>query len=152
MDNQKILHDKGRHNTGESRRCLNILVAEDNLMIQEIIRCIFDSVDCCLNMAVNGKKALEVLGKNNYDLILMDLQMPEMNGFEATACIRAMERETGGHIPILAMTGYPLENGRKNCIDMGMDDYLVKPFDIWELFEIIERLTHIKLNLDPASK
>jgi len=125
---------------------LNILVVDDNLMIQEIIELLLQSDDCHITMVGNGRQAIEALAKDFYDLILMDLQMPEMNGYEATVRIRTMEQETGEHIPILAMTGYPLENGRKNCITAGMDDYLVKPFDVADLIAAIERLTHTKIS------
>jgi two-component system, sensor histidine kinase and response regulator len=125
---------------------LNILVVEDNLMIQEIIELLLQSDNCHLSMVGNGRQALEEVANNFYDLILMDLQMPEMNGYEATARIRAMEKETGEHVPILAMTGHPLENGRKNCMDAGMDDYLVKPFDVADLIAAIERLTRTKIS------
>lgn len=138
--------DKEKNITIEFKHNLNILVVDDNLAIQQIIGLIFESVDCHLMMAINGKKALEALEKDHYDLILMDIQMPEMNGFETTSHIRAMELETGEHIAILAMTSYHLENGRLKCIKAGMDDYLEKPFNITELFETIERLTHIKLH------
>jgi two-component system, sensor histidine kinase and response regulator len=135
-------NDKGR----KYEWGLNILVVDDNLMIQEIIELLLQSDDCHITIVGNGRQAIEELAKDFYDLILMDLQMPEMNGYEATVRIRAMEQETGEHIPILAMTGYPLENGRKNCIIAGMDDYLVKPFDVADLIAAIERLTHTKIS------
>ncbi|HEX3045022.1 MAG TPA: response regulator [Bacillota bacterium] len=133
-------------NTEEFRRKLNILVVEDNLAIQRVIEQILASHECHFEMAANGIKAMEVLEKNYYDLILMDLEMPEMNGFETTTRIRAQELITGKHVPILAMTGYHMENGRQKCINAGMDDYLEKPFNITELIETIERLTHKKLS------
>lgn len=150
MNNQAMENNIRAHNTDKSKWGLNILVAEDNLKIQEIIKWVFENTNCALFMAVNGKRVLEELGSSRYDLILMDLHMPEMNGFETMMHIRTMERETGEHIPILAMTGLPLENGRKKCINAGMDDYLVKPFTIKELFEAVERLTHTKIRfIDP---
>jgi CheY-like chemotaxis protein len=138
MDNKEKI-------TGDFKVSLNILVVEDNLTIQRVIEQILASYGCHLDTAVNGLKALEALEKNRYDLILMDLEMPELNGFETTSRIRSAELATGEHIPILAMAGYHLENGRQKCMDAGMDDYLEKPFNIAELLETIVRLTHTKL-------
>lgn len=145
MTAQAISRNVALGNINEFSSDLNILVAEDNVMIQELIGLILDSADCHLFMAENGRKALEILERNQVDLILMDLEMPEMNGFEATARIRAKETETGAHIPILAMTGYVLENGREKCMNAGMDDFLVKPFNISDLLNAIQRLTDTKL-------
>ncbi len=145
MTAQAISKNVAPGNINECSFDLNILVVEDNVMIQELIGFILDSADCHLFMAENGRKALEILERNQVDLILMDLEMPEMNGFEATARIRAKEAETGAHIPILAMTGYVLENGREKCMNAGMDDFLVKPFNISDLLNAIERLTDTKL-------
>jgi CheY-like chemotaxis protein len=137
--------NEGKSDSEALKRKMNILVAEDNLAIQRVIEQILASDECHIEIVPNGVRALEALAKNHYDLILMDLEMPEMNGFETTARIRAMELATGEHIPILAMTGFHLENGRQKCITAGMDDYLEKPFNITELLETIARLTHTKL-------
>ncbi len=146
---QEIMTNEKKH-TIESKFQLNILIVDDNLIIRQVIGRLLELVDCHYVMVSNGEKALVELEKDHYDLIMMDLQMPEMNGFETTARIRAMERETGEYIPILAMTGFHLENGFKKCINAGMDDYLEKPFNIAELFKIIERLTDTKLDTDEA--
>lgn len=124
---------------------IRILVAEDNIGIQQIMIQVLELVNCQLNIVENGKKVLEALETASYDLILMDLHMPEMGGLEATAYIRTKERETGKHIPILALTGNPLESNREKCLRVGMDDYLEKPFDVYQLYESIERLLHVKL-------
>jgi osomolarity two-component system sensor histidine kinase NIK1 len=124
---------------------LHILIVDDNLMIQQMMELVFsDFKNYHLMFASNGKLALEALERNHFDLILMDLHMPVMNGFETTARIRRMEMETGEHIPILAITGYPSENGRGKCLLAGMDDYLPKPFELEELFGAIQRLTYIR--------
>lgn len=136
--------NQDQNDTKEFKSSLKILVVDDNLRIQQIIVWMLETADCHLVMATNGKEALATLEKDQFDLVLMDIQMPEMNGFETTARIRSMELETGGHIPILAMTGFHLENGRQKCLDAGMDDLLEKPFGIADLFETIERLTHVK--------
>jgi Response regulator containing CheY-like receiver, AAA-type ATPase, and DNA-binding domains len=136
---------KNAENDDTFRNNLNILVAEDNLMVQQSIELILDSTNCNLFMVENGKLVLEALERNHYDLVLLDLQMPEMDGFETITHIRERECKPDEHIPVLAMTGYYLGNGRQKCINAGMDDYLEKPFMIEDLIEAIERLTHTKV-------
>ena len=90
-------------------------------------------------MVSNGLEVLAALEKDPYDLILMDVQMPEMDGFEATAAIRRREKEKAGHIPIVAMTAHAMKGDRERCLEAGMDDYLSKPIQPKELIEVIER-------------
>ena len=90
-------------------------------------------------MADNGKKALDALERDAFDLILMDVQMPEMDGLTATGAIRANERKAGGHIPIVAMTANALAGDRERCLAAGMDDYVAKPVQPAALFDAIER-------------
>jgi len=99
---------------------------------------------CHADLAENGLEALEKLASEHYDLILMDCQMPEMDGYEATAAIRKKEvvcRECGEsrHIPIVALTAHALEGDREICLRAGMDDYLSKPFKIEEIHSILLR-------------
>jgi two-component system sensor histidine kinase/response regulator len=96
--------------------------------------------------AVNGKEALALLESaswGEFELVLMDIQMPEMDGFQATAAIRQKERETGKHIPIIAMTAHALKGDRERCLAGGMDGYLAKPIEPKELFNAIEALVPI---------
>ncbi len=93
--------------------------------------------------AEHGGKALEALGKEHFDLVFMDVQMPEMDGFEATAAIREKEYESGRHIPIIAMTAHAMKGDREKCIKAGMDDYVSKPIKIAEHNEVIERVLSV---------
>ena len=137
--------NQDQHDTREFKSRLNILVVDDNPRIQQVIGWMLETAECRPVMAANGLEALAKLAQDHFDLVLMDLQMPELNGFETTARIRGRELATGEHIPILAITGFHLENGRQKCLDSGMDDYLEKPFGLADLLEIIERLTKVKL-------
>lgn len=89
-------------------------------------------------MADDGRQALEKWKSASYDLILMDVQMPEMDGFEATAAIREIEKTTGAHVPIVAMTAYALTGDKERCLAAGMDGYVSKPFRIGELLRTLQ--------------
>ncbi len=89
-------------------------------------------------MANNGREAVAAAETGDFDLVLMDLQMPEMDGLEATAIIRANERASGRHLPIIAMTAHALKGDRERCLEAGMDGYTSKPIDAEELFAAIE--------------
>ena len=84
----------------------------------------------------NGRKAVEAVSEG-FDLVLMDLQMPEMDGLEATRLIRRQEEERGGHVPIIAMTAHAMRQDREQCLQAGMDDYLVKPVNAEKLYALI---------------
>jgi two-component system sensor histidine kinase/response regulator len=100
----------------------------------------------------NGKIALELLNQKSFDLILMDVQMPEMDGFTATAAIREQEKTTQKHIPIVAMTAHAMTGDRDRCIQAGMDDYVMKPVQIKDLFAVIEGvLTRTRRSLQTVS-
>jgi two-component system, sensor histidine kinase and response regulator len=88
----------------------------------------------------NGREALDVLAQQPFDLVLMDVQMPEMDGFEATAAIRAHEQQSGMHIPIIAMTAHALQGDRERCLAVGIDDYVSKPMKAVDLYATIDRL------------
>jgi CheY-like chemotaxis protein/HPt (histidine-containing phosphotransfer) domain-containing protein len=90
-------------------------------------------------LANNGREALDAFHRERFDAILMDVQMPEMNGFEATAAIRALEEVRGGHIPIIAMTANALKGDRERCLESGMDDYIAKPIRSGLLISVLER-------------
>ena len=112
---------------------LKILLAEDNLVNQKLALGLLGNKGHQVSVAGNGKQALEMLETGEYDLVLMDVQMPEMDGLEATRQIRAREMITGAHIQIIAMTAHAMKGDRELCIEAGMDDYLSKPIRINEL-------------------
>src|SRR5208283_3818498 len=88
--------------------------------------------------AGNGRVAIERLEEASFDLVLMDVQMPEMDGFEATAMIRKKEETTRGHLPIIAMTAHAMQGDKQRCLDAGMDGYLSKPLNVKELLAVIQ--------------
>jgi CheY-like chemotaxis protein len=108
---------------------LHILLAEDNVVNQRVGRAILEKAGHTVVIAGNGMQALTLLDSQPFDLVLMDIQMPEMDGFEATAAVRGNERRTGKHMPIIAMTAHAMTGDRERCIDAGMDGYLSKPVD-----------------------
>jgi two-component system sensor histidine kinase/response regulator len=119
-------------------RLLNILLAEDNLINQQVAARRLQKLGHTVDIANNGAEAVEALKAGNYDLILMDVQMPEMDGFEATAAIRAMTDEKR-RIPIIAMTANALPSDCERCLAAGMDDYIAKPVHQRILVELIEK-------------
>jgi two-component system sensor histidine kinase/response regulator len=92
-----------------------------------------------VTLAVNGRDAIEKWSAHNFDVILMDVQMPELDGFQASAAIRERERGSNAHIPIIAMTAHALSGDRERCLASGMDDYLTKPIDARALLELLGR-------------
>jgi CheY-like chemotaxis protein/HPt (histidine-containing phosphotransfer) domain-containing protein len=128
-----------RHSIRESRRQLKILMAEDNIVNQKLATRVLERRGHTVVVANNGEETLATLEEDSFDLVLMDVQMPEMNGFEATAAIRQKEKGTGVHIPIIAMTARAMKGDRERCLKEGMDGYVSKPIKAEELFEMIER-------------
>ena len=106
---------------------------------QELAVGILEKVGYRADAVANGKEVLSALEKGSYDLILMDVQMPEMDGFEATAAIRRKERENGKHIPIIAMTAHAMKGDRERCLEAGMNDYVSKPLSARALVEVLEK-------------
>ena len=130
-----------RHTVNEARRRkVRILLAEDNSVNQRVALRILDRLGYRADAVANGLEAVDAFMKIPYDLILMDIQMPEMDGLDATRAIRRAEEGSGRRIPILAMTAHALKGDREWCLDAGMDDYISKPFQPQRLVEAIERL------------
>lgn len=94
-------------------------------------------------VANNGKEAIEAWASQDVDIVLMDVQMPEVDGFEATHLIRAKEHQTGSHVPIIALTAHAMKGDRERCLQAGMDDYVSKPIHANELFSTIEAVLDI---------
>jgi CheY-like chemotaxis protein/HPt (histidine-containing phosphotransfer) domain-containing protein len=116
------------------------LLAEDNVVNQRLAVRILEKRGHCTVVACNGKDAVALLERQPFDLILMDLEMPEMSGFEATAAIRSREQRRGGHIPILALTAHAMKGDRERCLAAGMDGYVAKPVQPRELYQAIAKL------------
>jgi two-component system sensor histidine kinase/response regulator len=123
------------HSTG-----LRILLAEDNRVNQTLATRLLAKHGHTVVIAGDGREALAALDRESFDLVLMDVQMPEMDGFEATAAIRFREQDTGAHIPIVAMTARAMSGDREKCITTGMDDYVSKPINPSELSAAIVRV------------
>ena len=120
-------------------RALRILVAEDNLVNQRLAARMLEKAGHLVDVVSNGQEAITALDGQPYDLVLMDCQMPQMDGFEATRAIRAAERGTDRHIPIVALTANAMQGDRETCFAAGMDDYLAKPFTKHTLMAALER-------------
>ena len=118
---------------------IRILLAEDNIINQKVALGVLAKIGYRADVASNGREVLTALEKTPYDLILMDVQMPEMDGFEATAAIRQKESEMGRHIPIIAMTAHAMKGDRELCLEKGMDDYVSKPIQPKDLSAAINR-------------
>jgi len=119
---------------------LEVLVVEDNRVNQTMAMRLLEKRGHRVTVAENGQQALEVLARGDarFDVVLMDVQMPVMNGLEATACIRKDEQGTGRHLPIVAMTAHAMRGDRERCLAAGMDAYLVKPIQAEEMFATVE--------------
>ena len=117
----------------------DILVAEDNEVNQLVFTQILAETGLSFEIVANGRLAVEAWQERRPGMILMDVSMPEMNGLQATAAIRAAEAESGGHVPIVGVTAHALKGDRERCIEAGMDDYLPKPISPRALLEKIER-------------
>jgi CheY-like chemotaxis protein len=129
-----------RHALREARRSLRVLLAEDNAVNQKLASRLLEKRGHRVVVVSNGREALERLGKQRFDLVLMDVQMPEMDGFGATAAIRSREDGTGTRLPIIAMTAHAMSGDRERCLAAGMDGYVSKPIQAQELYEAIEGL------------
>jgi signal transduction histidine kinase/CheY-like chemotaxis protein len=118
---------------------LRILLAEDNEVNQRVARGILEKEGHHVVAADNGKRALEALSAQTFDLVLMDIQMPEMDGFEATRAIRDGEKQTSTHMPVIAMTAHAMSGDRERCLEAGMDDYISKPINARSLLSLVEK-------------
>ena len=126
-----------RHSLADQRKSqYNILLVEDNPMNQEVAKRMLLKLGYNPSVADNGVEALEIYEKGKSDLILMDLQMPVMGGFEATARIRELEEESGAHVPIIAITAHAMTGDREKCLAAGMDDYVTKPI----VFDVLQKV------------
>ncbi|MCP4714980.1 MAG: response regulator, partial [Deltaproteobacteria bacterium] len=135
-----------RHTISEVRNAevktikASILLAEDNPVNQKLAKTLLTKAGCQVDLAGNGKEAVSALEQNTYDLVLMDVQMPEMDGFEATEVVRNPKSKVLDHdITIIAMTANAMQEDRETCLAAGMDDYIAKPINKKKVFEVIEK-------------
>ena len=125
----------------ETAPSLRVLLAEDNPVNQKLARRVLEKMGHKVTTVSNGIAAVDTLQKGDYDVVLMDVQMPVMDGLTATGRIRAFEKGKSRHIPIIAMTANAMEGDRERCLAAGMDDYLSKPMRFQDLAEALSRNT-----------
>ena len=135
---QKVRPSAARSPARGTHRRLRVLVAEDNPVNQELVLHLLERRGHSAIVAENGKQAIAALEKHKFDLVVMDVQMPEMGGIEATEEIRRKEKSNGGHIPIFAMTAHAMPGDRERCLAAGMDGYIPKPIDPKLFTQVIE--------------
>jgi two-component system sensor histidine kinase/response regulator len=129
-----------RHTLNESRRSLRILLAEDNAVNRQLVTALLGKRGHTTVAVVNGREAVAAVAKGGFDLVLMDVQMPEMDGLEATTAIRRAELLSKAHVPIIALTAHAMKGDREACLAAGTDEYLSKPVNATELFALIDTL------------
>ena len=135
-----------------AREPLRVLLAEDNPVNQEVALRLLERRGHSVIVAENGKQALTAIERHKFDLVLMDVQMPEMGGLEATQLIRENEKATGEHLPILAMTAHAMQGDRERCIAAGMDGYLAKPIDPKSFFQTVEGISQRAVQGETTAK
>jgi CheY-like chemotaxis protein len=129
-----------RHSLRENRRKLRVLLVEDNTVNQLVAARLLGKRGHTVVIAGNGKEALAALdepGSAGFDLVLMDVQMPEMDGFETSGVIRKREQSSGKHLPIIAMTAHAMKGDKERCLDSGMNNYVSKPFKMEEIEAVL---------------
>ena len=125
------------HNQGK----LRILLAEDNVINQKVASATLHRQGFQVTIVNNGLEAIEAIENQTFDLVLMDVQMPKMDGLQATAAIRRRETASGGRLPIIALTAHAMQEDRERCLTAGMDDYAAKPINTSELEKMIKKWT-----------
>ena len=146
-------HDKTQEVLPQSdwRQGMKVLLAEDNAVNRTLATRLLQKHGHTVVVVENGRQAVEALERETVDLVLMDVQMPEMDGLEATAAIREKEKKTGDHLPIIALTAHAMKGDREKCLAAGTDDYLTKPIRTADLFAAVERLRNTKTDATPAA-
>jgi two-component system sensor histidine kinase/response regulator len=122
---------------------LRVLLAEDNAVNQKVASRVLEEQGHHVTIAADGREALAALDGENFDVVLMDVQMPEMDGIETTFAIRARERDTGKRLPVIAMTAHAMQGDRERCLAAGMDSYISKPIRPRELIELLEKFCDV---------
>jgi two-component system, sensor histidine kinase and response regulator len=139
-----------RHSLRESQQNLRVLVVEDNPVNQHLAVRLIEKQGHSADAVPSGLAALAALEKEPFDLVLMDVQMPEMDGFETSRAIRRREEQTGAHVPIIAMTAHAMQGDRERCLAAGMDAYVSKPVSVKELFAAVESVRKLEPSCAPS--
>ncbi len=122
---------------------VSVLLVEDNVLNQKLIFLNLSKYGFKIDIANHGREALDKLENGQYDLILMDLMMPIMDGLETTVAIREKEKQSNQHMPIVGLTANTYDADREKCLSYGMDEYMAKPFDLQEFFGNLKKLNII---------
>jgi CheY-like chemotaxis protein len=130
-----------RHSLAESRPKLRVLLAEDNAINRKLAIRLLEKCGHTVTVAIDGAEAVAAVRDGEFDLVLMDVQMPNMDGLEAAAAIRALERGTARHIPIVAMTAHAMKGDQERCLAAGMDNYISKPIQPDHMMDVIAQAT-----------
>lgn len=140
--------DQAGMNNGffNSDKTLKILIAEDNRINQIVARKILEKEGFEVHIAETGKEAVDAVRNEDYSFVFMDIQMPEMDGYEATQTIRELEKGTGKHTPIIALTASAMEKDREKCLSVGMDEYVPKPIEKEELLRVLKKTARLLYN------
>jgi signal transduction histidine kinase/DNA-binding response OmpR family regulator len=140
------------HDSRDSAACLRVLLAEDNPVNQLLATRLLEKRGHRVTVAANGRDALAALDKESYDLVFMDVQMPEMDGLETTIAIREKEKTGGNHLPVIALTAHAMKGDQERCLEAGMDGYLSKPIRPQELDELLDKHVARRMELAVASE
>lgn len=131
-------------NTSQNGNGMEVLLAEDNQINQALAVRLLQKYGYQVTTVGNGRSALGAIDSKKFDLVLMDVELPELDGIAATLAIREREKDTGNHLPIVAMTAHAMKGDKERCLEAGMDAYIAKPINAPELFEIIDSLFHVR--------
>jgi len=140
------------HDARDPEACLRILLAEDNPVNQLLATRLLEKRGHRVTVAGNGREALAAIDKESYDLVLMDVQMPELDGIEATIAIREKEKKGANHLPVIALTAHAMKGDQERCLEAGMDAYLSKPIRAQELDELLDKYVARKMELAVATE
>jgi CheY-like chemotaxis protein len=125
----------------KEKREISFLIVDDDAVSRTLMEKVATSKGWKATLAESGKQAYEIVKQTRFDIILMDVHMPAMNGYETTAVIRGLERSKGTHTPIIALTAFALQGDKEKCLEAGMDDYLSKPVDVNAFYVAVEKWT-----------
>jgi len=139
-----------RHSLAEAQRSLHVLLAEDNAVNQVLAASLLKKHGHRVSVAADGLEALELLERDRFDLVLMDVHMPRMGGHEASRRIREREAASGGRLPIVALTAQAMKGDREKCFEAGMDGYVSEPRRVAELFEVMHQVLALRGSARPA--